>query len=127
MELVAIVTAIALLEYFTFGILAGRARGRAGIEAPAMTGDPTFERYTRVHQNTLEQLIVFVPSIWLFATYVHALTAAGLGLLFIVARGGYLYLYVQDPAKRGPGAGATALTNVVLLLGGGIGAIMTLL
>ena len=127
MELVAIVTALALLEYFVFGILAGRARGRAGVPAPAMTGDPTFERYTRVHQNTLEQLAIFLPSIWLFATYVDARIAAGLGLLFIVGRGFYLRLYVQDPETRGPGAAITSLAQIVLLLGGGIGAIRALL
>ena len=61
MEYVAIVTVLVLIEYFVFGALVGRARGRAEIEAPATTGDPIFERYFRVHQNTMEQLVMFLP------------------------------------------------------------------
>ncbi len=50
-------------------ISAGRARGRYKIAAPAMTGDPMFERHVRVHANTLESLPFFLPSLWLFASY----------------------------------------------------------
>ncbi len=54
MELVTIVIALALIEYSVFGMLVGKARGKYGIDAPAITGNPIFERYYRVHQNTLE-------------------------------------------------------------------------
>ena len=53
MQLVAIVSVLAMLEYMIFGILVGRVRGQTGVEAPAITGDPIFERYMRVHQNTM--------------------------------------------------------------------------
>jgi len=38
MELVVIVIMLALLEYFVLGIRVGLARGRTGLEAPAVTG-----------------------------------------------------------------------------------------
>ena len=58
MELVTIVIAVALIEYSVFGMLVGKARGTYGIDAPAITGYPIFERYYRVHQNTLENLVL---------------------------------------------------------------------
>jgi uncharacterized membrane protein YecN with MAPEG domain len=124
MELVAVVSVLALIEYFEFGALVGRERGRKGIEAPAVTGDPVFERYFRVHQNTLEQLVMFLPGVWLFGLYVSAPIAAGIGLVFVVARVLYLQGYVSDPKKRRTGALLTALSVVVLLLGGMVGAIV---
>lgn len=90
MDLVALVIILALIEYFIFGILVGRARGRYGVEAPATTGHPIFERYFRVHQNTLELLVVFVPSMWFFGMYVSPALAAILGLVFIIGRMLYL-------------------------------------
>ncbi|MFQ5891152.1 MAG: MAPEG family protein, partial [Gemmatimonadota bacterium] len=54
---VAVVAVLALIEYLVFGSLVGRERRRRDIEAPAISGDPIFERYMRVHQNTLEQLV----------------------------------------------------------------------
>ena len=127
MQLVAIVTVLALIEYIVLGIQVGQARGRYGVEAPATTGHPIFERYFRVHQNTLEQLIVFVPALWLFARYVSATVAAGLGALFIAARILYARGYVAEPKKRQAGSILTAATTALLLLGGLIGAVMEML
>jgi uncharacterized MAPEG superfamily protein len=124
MELVVIVIALALIEYLVFTMLAGQARGRCGVAAPAIIGNPEFERRLRVQQNTLEQLIVFVPAILMFARYVSPPIAAGLGLVFILGRFLYGRGYAIDPARRGPGFGLTLLSNVVLLLGGLIGALL---
>jgi glutathione S-transferase len=123
MELVAIVTVLALIEYFVFGILVGRARVAHGVKAPATTGHPDFERYFRVHQNTAEQFWVFLPSLWLFSHYVHAGAAASLGVVWIIGRVLYLRGYVADPEKRTAGFAVGALASVVLLLGSLIGAI----
>lgn len=126
MPLVAIVTVLALVQYFVLGLQVGQARGKFGIEAPAITGHPIFERHFRVHQNTLEQLVVFVPALWLFATYVSASVAAALGVLFIIGRFVYARGYVAEPKKRGPGTAMTALATMVLLLGGLVGAFVQL-
>jgi uncharacterized MAPEG superfamily protein len=126
MALVAVVIALALIEYLVFGILAGRARVRCNVLAPATTGHPVFERYFRVQQNTLEQLIVFVPSMWLFGLYVSPLWATGLGVLFVIGRVVYLTGYVADPKKRGAGFGLSFLPTAILALGSLAGAILSL-
>lgn len=124
MELVGIVVALALLEYVLFAMNAGQARGRYNVPAPATSGHPIFERYLRVQENTLEQLVIFLPALFLFATYVNAPLAALIGLLFIAGRALYARGYVEDPAKRGPGFGLSFIANLVLLVGGLIGAIV---
>ena len=126
MELVAIVIGLALVQYLYFTLRCGQARGRLGIPAPAMMGAPEFERRLRVQENTIEQLVIFVPALILFARYVSEPIAAGLGLVFILGRALYARGYLLDPAKRGPGFGLTLFANGVLLLGGLIGAIVAL-
>jgi glutathione S-transferase len=118
------VTVAALLEYMVFGELVARARVKYKVEAPATTGDAIFERYFRVHQNTLETLVVFIPAMWLFAQYVNLAGAVLLGVLFIAARIVYAAGYVKDPGKRGPGAIMTAVVNAILLIGSLIGLII---
>ena len=127
MQLAAIVTALALVQYFVLGLRVGQARGKFGIEAPAVSGHPVFERHFRVHQNTLEQLILFVPGLWLFATYVSPGVAAALGVVFIIGRALYARAYVAEPKTRETGVVLTAVANVILLLGGLIGAALQLL
>ena len=126
MEIVAIVAALALVEYTAFVVLCGQARGRFGVAAPSTTGNTAFERRFRVQANTVEQLVIFLPSLLLFAVYVSEPIAAALGVVFIVGRGLYARGYVVDPAKRGPGFLLTVVSNLSLLVGGLIGAIVAL-
>src|SRR5437879_11480806 len=72
MPLVHLVIGLALAEFFFFMWAVARARVRFGVAAPATAGHEVFERYFRMQMNTLEQLIVFVPSIVLFARYVRS-------------------------------------------------------
>jgi uncharacterized MAPEG superfamily protein len=127
MELVAIVIALALLEFVAFGILVGRARGRYGVNAPATGGHEIFDRYFRVHYNTMELLVVFVPSIWLFGLYVSPAWGAAIGAVYLVARIIYFRGYVADPAKRELGFGLSVLPILVLLIGALVGAVRVLM
>lgn len=117
MEPVAIVTALIVIQYLAFGGLVGRARARSKIDPPATTGEPVFERYFRIHQNTLEQLIVVVPALWLFSWYIDPLIGSAIGLVFIVGRWVYCSDYVKDPSKRARGFIVGWLVQIVLILG----------
>jgi glutathione S-transferase len=125
MELVAIVTVLALLEYFFFALQVGKARGQYNVEAPATTGHPIFERKLRVQQNTLEQLVIFLPGLWLFATYVDPGIAAILGLVFIVGRALYSRAYVAEPGTRTLGFLLTLASEGILVIGALVGAVMS--
>jgi glutathione S-transferase len=126
MEWVTIVASLALLEYLVFVFRAGRARGRHSVAAPATTGHPDFERNLRVQENTIEQLVVFLPMLFAFAYFVSEAIAAVVGVLFILGRALYARAYVSDPARRGPGFLLTLVSNFVLTLGSLIGAIVAL-
>jgi glutathione S-transferase len=124
MAAVAIVVLLALLEYLFFGLRVGAARAKYGVKAPAITGDPAFERYFRIHQNTLENLVVFIPAIWLFGLYISPLWAAGIGLVFVIARLLYYLGYAAAPEKRAAGFGIGWLACVVLVIGALVGAVL---
>jgi glutathione S-transferase len=126
MAWVTIVAMLALLEYFFFSIKVGQARGKYGVKAPATTGNEMFERYNRVHQNTMEQLVMFLPSLFTFATFVSPMWAAIIGVVFIIGRAMYFNLYIGDPDKRGTGVLVSVLATAVLIIGSIVGAIMTL-
>jgi uncharacterized MAPEG superfamily protein len=127
MEFVAIVIVLALLQYFVFGLLVGRARAKFDVHAPAVTGHPVFERYYRVHQNTLELMIMFIPAIVLFGYWVRPDMGAGIGFVYVIGRVIYLRAYISDPARRGLGFGLSILPILVLLIGGGVAALLSLL
>lgn len=124
MNWVAVVTVLALIEYTWLTMRCARVRALFGVRAPAVTGHHMFERHYRVQQNTLEQLVAFVPALWLFAAYVSPGWSAILGIVFIAGRALYARAYVANPRSRGPGFGLSAGTTLVLLVGALIGALV---
>lgn len=114
MEVTVIVTFLALAQYTLFGIQVGSLRGRLDIPAPRETGPEQFERMNRVHLNTAEQLIIFIPALWMHAYYANPLYGAIIGLVFIVGRFIYRASYLQDPGSRGVGFVMTFIPSAVL-------------
>lgn len=114
MPYVAIVTVVALAQFFMLGFGVGRARTKYGVPAPATSGHEIFERHFRVHMNTLEQLVVFLPTMWMFASFVNPLWAAGFGVVFIIGRAIYAVSYVREPRSRALGFALTALPSFAM-------------
>jgi glutathione S-transferase len=118
---VSLVTIAALIVFFVVTINVGRARAKYGIKAPAMSGNPDFERVLRVQQNTLEQLSIFLPALWIFANFVNPIAAASLGAIWVLGRIVYAWGYYQAAEKRGPGFGISVMSTIVLILGSLVG------
>jgi glutathione S-transferase len=127
MEYPAIVTILVLLQFYWFSYTVGAMRVRHGVAAPATSGHPDFDRAFRVQQNTLEQLVVFLPSLWLFAWFVDARWAAVIGLVFLLGRFVYRAAYLKDPGKRTAGFAIGMLAVLTLGIGALIGAVLRLL
>jgi glutathione S-transferase len=123
MALVHVILAAALIEFFFLALAVARARVTYKVPAPATTGHEVFERYFRVQMNTLEQLVIFVPGLLLFALYVSPWVAAALGALFIVGRAVYFRGYVRAAEGRHAGFMLSVVPNMVLIVGGGLGAL----
>ncbi len=122
----AAVTLIALALYFLIVGSVAKARAQYGVKAPAVTGNENFERAYRIQMNTLEQMALFLPALWLYAGYVSDRGAAVGGLIWVVGRVIYALAYTRDPASRGPGAMITLLASVGLWLGAAYGVVRAL-
>jgi len=123
----ALVTCFALILMIVVGMNVGGARRKYNIIAPATSGNPDFERVFRVQMNTLENLVIFLPAMWLFAIYLSAPWAAAIGALWVIGRVLYAITYYRDAKKRGPGFAISFLTVVALLLGAMYGIVTALL
>lgn len=121
MNLIDLVALLALLQLTLFSMLVGRARMQHHVRAPAVSGNEAFERAYRVQMNTIEQLVVFLPALYIAARYWPQPWAAALGAVYLVGRLVYRQAYLADPDKRGPGFMLTALPTLLLLLGGLVG------
>ncbi len=127
MAWIVLVTLLVAIEYFFLAIMVGKARSETGIGAPKTVGDERFERVFRVQQNTLEQLVIFFPALWIFGYYVSPTIGAALGVLFLLGRAVYARGYISHPDKRGPGFIIGSLATLALIIGGLVGVIGELL
>jgi glutathione S-transferase len=117
----AATTLLALLLYFALSNVVGQARAQYGIKAPAVTGHENFERAYRVQMNMVEQMVFFLPALWLCALLLSDIGAAVGGLIWVIGRAIYAVSYMNDPAKRLPGVIICALAQLALWLGAAVG------
>ena len=123
----ALITLATLVLHFAMAWNVGKARAKHGVKAPAVSGNPEFERVFRVQMNTLESTVAFLPALWLFAAFVSGMWSAALGAVWVVARVWYAAAYQKAAAKRGPAFGISTLVFVVLTLGAAWGVVRSFL
>jgi len=121
----SLITVLTLVVYFVITLNVGKARFKYNVKPPATTGDPNFERALRVQQNMLEQIIFFLPLLWIFSYYISARWGLILGAIWIVGRILYAWGYYQAAEKRGPGFGISTLASLGLLVGAIAGLILS--
>ncbi len=124
MESTALIITLALAQFLFFTIRVGASRQKYGIDAPKISGNETWERLYRVQQNTMEQLVLFIPGMVIFSMYLSAKWALLPGLVFLVGRQLYSMEYVKDPGTRTPGMAMSLLANGALLLGALVGILL---
>lgn len=127
METIALVTLILVLatvEVLVLGFLVGRGRVTYGVPAPATSGHPTWERLNRAHQNSLEQLVLFIPLFLAYTFNTDVPTGLLAGVVFLIARIVYAAGYTRDPGRRAAGAWATAIVQIWLAFGAVVGLVV---
>lgn len=97
-------------------LLVARTRRRFKVPAPAMTGAPEVERALRVQGNTVEQVLIFLPSFWMAALFFGGWIPPALGLIWCLGRVLYAAGYMAAANKRAPGFIIGALATVVLVV-----------
>ena len=127
MHYVELVALLALLQFLIFIVFVGRARGRYGVKAPATSGHEIFDRYFRVQQNTQENLLMFLPALWIAALYWNPLWIAAVGAIYLLGRVLYCAGYVRNPSSRALGYMLTAIPILVLLLAAFYGVVRAML
>ena len=124
MTYIHIIATLAVVQYFVFGILVGRARAKYGVKAPAISGNESFERAFRVQMNTLEQLAGFLPAMFIAAQYWPAKAVAAVGVVYLLGRFVYWRSYLNDPTKRQLGFLITVVPTFILLGASLVGAVL---
>lgn len=112
----AIITMLTVLLFFWMGLQVGRMRTKHGIKAPTMTGHEEFERAVRVHMNTMEGAIAFLPSLWVAEIWFGGWIPPVAGFVWVIGRVIYMIGYMAAPEKRETGFLIQAIALVVLIL-----------
>ena len=114
--LTALATILALLVYAGVSAVVTRARGKYGVAAPATSGHPEFDRRFRVQMNTLEQIVILLPILWLCAAWIGDAWAGLGGLVWCAGRIVYARGYYREAARREIGFYITAVPVVLMTI-----------
>ncbi len=124
LSIVNLILVLAAIEVLVLGFLVGRSREKYGVPAPATSGHPAWERLNRAHQNSLEQLVIFMPLFLAYCFNTHMTTGILLGVLYLVARLVYAVGYVREADRRAAGAFLTSAVQSWLAVGAVIGLVV---
>lgn len=113
----ALLTLLAVLWFVIVGFNVGRARTKYNVPAPATTGNPAFERAFRVQMNELEQLVAFLPPMWIFAWLGNPRWAGIACAVWLAGRVIYAVGYWSAAEKRHLGFLIASLTLVATWIG----------
>jgi glutathione S-transferase len=121
------ITLLTVLLMFGLAFNVGRARGKYQVKAPAVTGHELFERAYRVQLNTIENVLMFLPALWLYAIFLGDKGAGDSGVIWLIARVWFAIAYQLNPAKRGLGFIISILVIAGLWTGAAYGIFQQLL
>jgi len=125
--LTALATLFIIGVYFWTLMKVGNARGQYNVQAPAITGPEEFNRVFRVAENTKEQIVLFLPVLWLFALSYQVENAdcyvAILGAAFGIGRIIYALAYYREAKKRTTGFMIGFISFIIAFIGAAYGVI----
>ncbi len=108
------VTVLAALVCLGTAVLVARVRGREKISPPAMTGSFAVECALRVQGNTTEQVVIFLPLLWIATLYFQGWVPPLIGLVWCLARILYAVAYVREPKSRAPWFALGVFSSIAL-------------
>jgi glutathione S-transferase len=120
--LAGFVTIAAIVISMAMAIRVARTRRATGVRAPAMSGSPDLECALRVQGNTVEQMTIFLPALWLAVLWFQGWLPPALGALWCIGRVIYMLTYGPgQPTRRAPGFIVSMLSVIALSVLAAIG------
>ncbi len=116
MHLTAWVTLASMVMYVWVFANVGAARKKFKVAPPCCEGPVEFQSVLRVQANTVEQMVLFYPALWMCAAFFSDMWAAIGGLIWVVGRIIYAVGYYQAPAKRSTGFLISSFGGVALMV-----------
>ena len=120
-----VLLAVAVYAYAT--VLVGQARKAHGVQVPETTGPDGFIRAFRAHQNSVEQMVVFLPLVVITSALYGDLAGGAYALLFAVGRFLFVRGYNIAAEKRVTGFLMAMIANLLALIACLVGVIVQLL
>jgi glutathione S-transferase len=113
----AFVTLLDMAIYFVIIANVGRARAQYKVKAPSTEGPDPFQRVLRVQVNTVEQLALHLPILWIAAFAMDDAFAASFGVVWALGRVLYARGYYQKAKRRTKGFVIGMVVNGILFVG----------
>ena len=122
----ALSTIIAIIVYSSQIFFVAAGRSKYGVAVPKTTGhNDDFDRVWRVHYNTLEQMPIFLPLMWIFALTVSSFYAFVFGILWSIGRIGYMFGYYKSTKTRSNPVAYLSSAAVIIFLIGSVWAVIS--
>lgn len=106
---------MALYSIITFNV--SRARGKYKVSAPNVDGPDIFQRIFRTQMNTVEQLVIHLPLLWIAAFSMDDVFAASFGAIWLFGRILYARGYYRKAKSRAKGFIISMFVNLILFCG----------
>lgn len=116
-DIVLATTVFTSIFIFYLAFRVGQARRKHKVAPWEQTKEMEVLIANRVHMNTIENSIVFLPLLWVATWYGPEKAAALVGVVWFISRVSFAMAYTKDPSKRAlPFQISAACIAVVFLL-----------
>ena len=99
-DLTILVTVATAILVMVLSFKSGAAKRANGLRPYDLIENETARIADRIHMNTVESVVVFLPLLWVGAVYADAMIASILGVIWVLSRVGYAYAYAKEPSSR---------------------------
>ena len=112
-----LITIITLFIYQILSLNVSRSRFQNKIPAPITVGNLNFERAYRTHLNFLENMVIFLPLVWICSSFGNNIFYLLSCVFWIIGRVVFSISYIKDlDLKIKIAANAVAITSIFVLL-----------
>jgi glutathione S-transferase len=124
----ALATIVAVIVYFSQSFFVATGRSKYNVPVPKTMGvNDDFDRVWRVHYNTLEQMPIFLPLMWIFALTVSSFYAFVFGILWSIGRIAYMVGYYKSVKGRHNPIEMLSSVSVLVFVVGSLWAVISTL